>query len=260
MTLHILGLHLRDTTNIGDRHCHPLDYFDLASPFRARVEIHDVRSIPTHISPDVVVLGGGAIGKFGPEVVKAFPEARKIGWGIGVTSGDLEPAAARLHQRRARGFDFWASRDYGSHDHYVPCASCMHNFFDSVPPPFYDTVVFGHAGRASLADEAQSLGLPYLENNDPGGIDAALAHIASGRKVIASSFHGVYWATLMGRSVSMIPFGSKFFNLKFCPPAATSVEDAIKVGLRFPDALEDSRALNRHFFEFVINYIAKGVR
>ena len=69
--------------------------------------------------------------------------------------------------------------------------------------------------------------------------------------VVTSSYHGAYWASLMGRRVVMLPFGSKFMSLKYRPPVATSVQEGVQLAQAFPDALHDARQHTSSFYERV---------
>lgn len=58
----ILGIHFRNTPNVGDRVCCPLDYFDLSDNNRHSVHIADLNDYCDPADWDVVILGGGALG------------------------------------------------------------------------------------------------------------------------------------------------------------------------------------------------------
>lgn len=249
----ILGLHIRDSKNIGDRNCHPLDYIKFSEDQISA----DVRNPPLDYDPDIVILGGGAIAYTAPEIRKQFPKALLISWGIGHSERKLQPVSYDHHLRLGEGFALWGSRDFAPGLEYVPCASCLHPFFDNIPKPKYPAIVFGHAGVNPLKDDAEALGIPYFNNTNSGGIEAALDHIASGSTVISSSYHGALWAVLMGRKVCMIPFGTKFFSQKFRPPHAQSVSHGIAEANSFDDALTDSRKMSKRFEERVAKLIAK---
>lgn len=245
--LTILGLHIRETKNIGDASCHPLDYIDIRTDKTDRQISADMRRPPEDVRPDVVVLGGGAIAYQAPKIAALYPKALLVGWGIGFSKRVLEPVVNDDHANLKNGFALWGSRDFGTGLDYAPCASCMNPLFDDIAPPVHKAVVYGHAGARPLKDEAVALGLPYFDNTSKGGLEAALRHLGSGEIVITSSYHGAYWSTLLGRKVAMIPFGSKFFSLKHRPPAVETVAAGLKAAKPLKNALADCRADSLRF-------------
>lgn len=227
--LNVLGLHYRNTKNIGDRNCHPLDYVNLVSEScEVNIVKADVRSIPDDFFPDVVVFGGGAIAPHSSEINTRFPQAIKIAWGIGHTTGNKEIIKEGAHKKYQEGFSLYGTRDYKTGGEYTPCSSCLSNLFDYPRDPTEKVVVYGHAGKMPLKDYAERHGLPYMDNTQhKEGLSGVVRHLSRGEKIITSSYHGAFWSSLLGRKVSMIPFGSKFYNLKHVPFIAESFEEAL---------------------------------
>lgn len=247
MPLKILGVHYRDTKNIGDKYCHPLDYFSYERSMDDVTVKCDVRNIPDDIDRDVVIIGGGAIARHCTELIEAYPTAIHVAWGIGITRKDMSVVNSATHEKFSRGYKLYGCRDYRATDFYVPCASCMHPLFDVESAPVHDVVVYGHAGKMPLKDEAEKLSLPYMENNDKSGFYGAINFLASGSTVVTSSYHGAYWATLLGKKVAVIPFGSKFYSLRNLPPFVESVRDGVEQAKSFPSALIETRGITLHF-------------
>jgi hypothetical protein len=114
----------------------------------------------------------------------------------------------------------------------------MHPAFDLEYEIEHEVVYYGHHPLAPL-EWARELGLgPVLTN---AGTDMArvVAFLGSGRVIVTSSYHGVYWGRLLGRTVVPQPRGSKFWHL---PPAG-------------PGMLEDHRALNRTFHQAALSLL-----
>lgn len=243
----ILGLHFRSTNNLGDRTCHPLDYFDLTSGGLNQVTCADVRAFPFIEKLDVVVFGGGALGTLSQRVREIYPNAAFVGWGVGCTSRNMAPVNAVAHDKASAGFSLWGARDWGASQDYVPCVSCMSPIFDEELTIRHETVVYGHSGVRPLKSEAEKLGLPYMDNTTPVTLREALEFLASGETVITSSYHGAYWGTLLGRKVAMIPFGAKFFSLKHRPPVAEDIASGRRIAVSTAGVLEESRSLNLNF-------------
>lgn len=254
MSVKVLGVHIRNSKNIGDKNCHPLDYFKVAKDQTSE----DFRELPEGLKPDVVIVGGGAIAYTAPAIKKAYPKSVLVGWGIGHSERKLETVDSQKHRELGNGYSLWGARDYLAGLDHVPCASCMHSFFDDIPEAKHKVVVFGHAGVNPLGEESSSLGVPYFDNTHKGGLKAALEHIASGETVISSSYHGALWGLLMGRKVAMIPFGTKFFSMKYVPPAVKSVSEGISEARAFKHALAEYRELNIGFADRIRKIISLG--
>jgi len=258
----ILGLHFRETTNIGDRSCHPLDYFDFSKNGANTVVREDINLKRTSSNaPHFVIVGGGAIGGLS-SLQKRFPKSSFIGWGIGSTSRSLAPVDDHYHKRVSKGFTLWGGRDWSAVDTYVPCVSCMSPIFDETFEPKYDVVVYGHASRKSLEYEAKLLRLPYLDNCSSETLYDALSFLASGRIIVTSSYHGAYWGMLLGRRVAVIPFGSKFYNFKHMPVMSENISSGMHVARKFDnfkDILSETREINRLFAQSVETIIDKRV-
>lgn len=255
MGVTVLGVHYRDTKNIGDRYCHPLDYVSYERSMDDSTIRCDVRHLPDNVDPDVVVIGGGAIARHCPELKSIYPNAVHIAWGIGITRADLTQVNASTHEKFASGYSLYGCRDYRAMNSYVPCASCLHPIFDTDFDVMHDVVVYGHAGKKPLKDEADRLGLPYMENNDASGFEGVIRFLASGKTVVTSSYHGAYWAALLDKKVSVIPFGSKFYSLRNLPPLVENISEGIENALDFPSALQEARGITHHFSTHVGNIV-----
>ncbi|NBT43027.1 MAG: hypothetical protein EBT20_21685, partial [Alphaproteobacteria bacterium] len=202
----VFALHQCDTTNIGDRSCCPLDYFSFFSESIGAAIRRDVRKFDQNPADvDAIILGGGALGGVAQNIAKAYPNSIKIAWGIGATSPVQAPVSSELHYQNSEAFDLYGCRDYGASDIFVPCVSCMSPLFDQSFEIAHKTVVFGHSSKCPLDIQAESLGIPYADNETCKSMHQAMEFLGSGEHVITSSYHGAYWATLLGRKVSMIP-------------------------------------------------------
>jgi hypothetical protein len=210
----ILALHIRDTRNAGDRWSCPLDYLDLG----AEVIFGDMRQ-PPDCRPDLVVYGGGSI--------TASPDFKRwscpvVAWGVGHNerANPSHEAMQREHDRAAALCDLYFSRDRVDGHEWVPCASCLHPVFDEAIEPTHEVVRYSAARRITVEG-----GGPHMTNED-GSIEDAVRFIGSGATVVTSSYHGAYWARLLGREVRMVEWGTKFryvpdIGLQACRAANT---------------------------------------
>lgn len=219
----ILGLHIRDTKNAGDRASCPLDYFEFPGAVAA-----DMRT-PPQCEPDMVIYGGGSI-TASPDF-HAWP-CPVVAWGVGhhVRRKPWQDAMQAEHERAASLCAHYFPRDMLDGFSVVPCVSCMHPVFDERIEPEHDAVRYSAARRVDVSAD----GIPHMTNED-GDIEQAVRFLASGRKVVTSSYHGAYWAWLLGREVQIEPWGSKFFympalSLEACREANRMAYCAVRNG------------------------------
>lgn len=224
----VLSLSLREDRNIGDARCSPHWYFPIPGD-------HLPLNSDNHPPADVIVFGGGAIAG---RAAKYQTPAKKIAWGIGHTVRGAYSAEHLRHD--VRGFELYGSRDYG-HGDWVPCASCMAPEFDSVPEPVALFTFYGHA---------QIIPMSHV-NNDCMDFARVIAHLASGETVITSSYHGMYWALLLGRRVVARPFGAKFFGL----PWKSEWDGRDLVFDADRSRMDEARSANLSFWERVKRYV-----
>lgn len=196
----ILGLHIRDSKNAGDRWSTPLEYFDF--PGR-EVVCADMRT-PPECLPELVIYGGGSI--------TASPDFHGwpcpvVAWGVGhhVRRPPWRAEMQGEHTRAAALCAQYFPRDSVESFAVTPCASCMHPVFDEELRPVHPVVRYSAARRVDVADGIA----PHMTNED-GTIEEAVRFLASGEVVVTSSYHGAYWAGLLGREVRIVPWGSKF--------------------------------------------------
>ena len=163
---------------------------------------------------DAVIYGGGKItgglaATFGPGDLGA---AHRIAWGISTVQSSR---FSLKYWRAYRRLSLVGTRDWGDDRFdYAPCASCMSPFFDQPAEPEHDVVAYLHHWRSGEMNMAVPDGIPVLDNKH-GSLEAAIAHIASGRTVVSNSYHGTYWGLLLGRKVLCVPFSKKFSAIAF---------------------------------------------
>lgn len=202
--------HLRDTQNVGDRSCSPFDYLDWGDATASDLRDDDT---PEY---DIGIYGGGKIfgGLSSYQGVRRRKGATNIAWGVGT----VQTFRFSPRYRKARKLmDLVGSRDYGDNRYrYAPCPSCLAPFFDAPPAPVHEVVFYAHAGKTGGMKMTAPPGMPVL-TNECDDLDTALRFIASGATVVSNSYHGVYWALLMGRRTLCVPFSNKFNNYRQAP-------------------------------------------
>lgn len=240
-----INFHRRNPKNIGDMMSTPVPHFNILAKF-ATIEIFRYRERQDlHLKP--VIIGGG--GLFSNEffadrladIVASAPR-HLICWGAGQNTHD---SAVVSYPDVLRNFDLVGLRDHGSPYEWVPCASCMDPAFDNQQHPVHEVVLYNHTDFPGL----KASGLPELENSVTD-FSAVITFLASGATVVTTSYHGAYWATLLGRRVVVInPFSSKFHAFRHPPVLARDSDwkSALARAVSYPDALEECRDANKRF-------------
>ncbi|MCV2893787.1 polysaccharide pyruvyl transferase family protein [Lentibacter sp. XHP0401] len=240
-------LHHRNTDNVGDLSCSPHDYFDFG---KAAVADFGSPVPPTHR----LIMGGGQIWKSCVRTQRRGGHRAKhsVIWGVGIGPQAVRsPEYTEMREScaligtRCAGLESLGAR-------YVPCASAMSAHFESAPAPSHELVMFAHAKYSD--DIPRLAGTPEM-NNTNVSLKDAIHFIASGETVLTNSYHGTYWALLLGRRVICIPFSQK---MRFFPDPPTLAkphnwQKHIGKAQRAEGALEKARALSRAFYDDVMN-------
>jgi hypothetical protein len=239
-----------DKSNVGDWFCPPFRYFSFPGTHTADVLPLDTAPLQPH-----VLLGGGGLlaQTFHPHLQKLAdlrPKLRSlVAWGVGESenidrAGGFVLPFAGPPPDYLKAFDLVGVRDYGTPHRWVPCASCMHPDFLSPAPVTHPIALYEHK-RIPIPIE----GFPRL-SNDGADLPRALNFLASAEVIITNSYHGAYWATLLGRRVIAIPNMSKMYRLKHLP-VLCRVEHwkkAIDLTTTYPNALAECRNANLAFY------------
>ena len=227
--------------NIGDRLCGPAQYF---WPDRVR----NVGFKYELTQPENAILGGGQVfgqtSKFSQYLIEN-PVGTLVAWGIATPLRGKADASVRDVSSR---FSLFGTRNFDWRDdlRFVPCASCMSPAFDAVPQPKHDVVIYAH--RKKTPDLVAQDGIPYMTNSLRTAREA-IDFIAQGETVVTSSYHGVYWAQLLGRKVICIPYNEKFSTLQFTPKMSTAGtwHDDLNLASRTDPLLDAYREINTKF-------------
>jgi hypothetical protein len=242
-----------DRGNSGDWYSPPFRYFDFLGG--EWIDIYG-KDVPPRGS--LVVIGGG--GLISPQ--KGFKKIRWLlkhrtcviwgageNWVIDVKAGYLPQADIPLpsYLKRAR---LLGLRDYTGIYNHVPCASCMHEAFNR-DYEIERRIGFYCHKRIDLPANGHE-----MTTNDGNDLEEKLAFLGGCEYVVTNSYHGAYWAALLGRRVACIPFGSKFYRLN-APVVFTkpdNLSDQAILGRDYPSTdgyLEFCRRKNREFGRLV---------
>jgi hypothetical protein len=273
--MEIANVFRADDTNVGDWHCAPFRYFDLG---RTCLDILDFD--PAKDSADaaakaiagrhVVLGGGGLIANTFHQKVAHLAEQRPrllslVAWGIGESehvdrSGGLVPPYPGALPRHMDAFHLIGMRDtggiLGSQVEWAPCVSCMAPEFDQNRTITREAVIYEHK-RIPLPMD----GLDRM-SNEGRSLESKVAFLGSAELVITNSYHGVYWATLLGRRVLAVPNMSKMYRFRHSPVIceAESWQRYAPLAVAYPEALDECRLATKAFHNKVLELHARSVR
>ena len=243
----IYEFHRQHRGNAGDFFCNPSRYFKDFSATTRPIQLQNKpRYQVTDAEGKIVIVGGG--GLIHPsftdnitQIVKQQP-AKLIVWGIG----------SNYDVNKDRGYPEWIDeadmlglRDYKAGvGEYLPCATCMHRAFDNSYSVRYDKVYYLHGNK-----EKPNVDAPVLTNKSKD-IFRIINFLASGETVVTNSYHGAYWAMLLGRNVQVVPWSTKFTTFKYPPAMLESIHEVSNDTITLPTGyLEECRDLNKNFYE-----------
>jgi len=243
----VVSLYRSSCRNVGDWHSAPVRYFPLLNG--RIINILSVKKSVILIDADVIVGGGGM---FTPKNNDRFkfihlaPGRRLVGWGVGENrhfkKDWIKGQPFKLPDWAYR-CDLLGVRDWGTSMRWVPCVSCLHPDFENPKPPIHDIVVYEH-----MDHPIDIVGFPKRSNKGKD-IKTTLAFLASGRVVITSSYHGAFWATLLGRSVVAFPFSTKFYGMRHRPVLSRPADwkKAVEMAVMYPQAFAECRKATLSF-------------
>lgn len=244
-------IHYSNDSNVGDKYSAPYHYFDFG-----KYNVINMRHMGSVIDYDAAIFGGGAIaGNIITQGATKRVKARKlIGWGIGRTIRGVKNAECKLPLDYPTDFDLIGARDYCDITPkglgFVPCVSCMHPRFDYSYRVQKKFVAFLNAKRTIPRFAAHDMKpCDVMLNNT--SLERAINHIGSAEVVITNSYHGAYWAMLLGRGVIVHrPYSSKFYHFKW-PVAHTYMDSFAHIKnistYRHKGVLQECRKLNEEF-------------
>jgi hypothetical protein len=241
--IRIVFKHLSKTQNIGDRSCSPYAHIaDLSSEITP-LDLYD----PTPPC-DAVVYGGGKI--FGSLHASLNANdrqaARRIAWGVSTVQ--TNPLSLRYFLSR-KSMHLIGSRDFGDTRYdYAPCVSCMSPIFDEPFKIEHDVVFYAHHEKTQQMHLHVPSHIPTMDNH-AASMEEAVRFIGSGHTVVSNSYHGIYWALLLGRHVLCVPFSNKFHHYRLSPGYARASDwvKSLKMARRHDEMLGLSRQATAKF-------------
>lgn len=260
-------LHHYDRINQGDVLSGPYHYFDFGMPYeKISWDKQIIKPAPIAAgSKDTIIMGGGIyFAKNKPRLENLLNRIDKIiGWGIGLDiRADPENFVKRFSLLGTR--ERQSSLIDNESVFYVPCASCMHPAFEAfvgeysperTKPTASKTVLHTNGGfnERELASLFEEQGIERTKTSSD--FETTLSNLQNAACVVTNSYHGAYWASLMGKKVvclkTEVPkWDGLHENIVFSTPE--DVEDAISRAESIPATyLAECRSLNRDFYDRV---------
>lgn len=266
----------KDEDNVGDWYSSPAKYFHLPGE-TADIWQMDFEFMPQH--DNVIFGGGGLIGQMRPmgHVITNLKNENKrlYAWGLGehiYISMDEQtqfmPPMDISYPFYIRKFDLLGIRDHYPNLYtaipsarWVPCASCMHEALDKEYEVKHDVAFFTHKqlpmGLIHMMPK-QTWDYPHMWNDNNQTFEEVIEFLGSADVICTNSYHGAYWATLLGKVVVAFPWSSKFYGLKHRPlfcPAPDWLNALDREQRQYKGALEECREANVEFHKELINHI-----
>ncbi len=254
-------LHLRKTTNLGDLSCCPADGFPVFDHCE-RLHVTEWESVESGVP---LIFGGGGLFMPGTSgIFRAAAQRHPVAvWGAGLNfqreqfSPEVEDALVYGLKQCAlvgvRNFSF-------AHKHgfvHVPCPSATSTAFNylNYEGPIHLCRAYEHYDRRFAGAR-----IPSLTNTSPSFYEA-IRWIAGSRFLVTNSYHGAYWASLLGRQVILWNpqhFGNRFVDLT--APTVRNFEELFTTigalsGFRSAPCLDAARQENRDFCKRILAWL-----
>ncbi|QDU89365.1 Polysaccharide pyruvyl transferase [Pirellulimonas nuda] len=257
----LLCVYRVDPSNLGDWFSAPQRYFGFLTHSRKQ----DIRSLTRRdlkriesTNGTIVIGGGGLLGRtaFSGQIDKIMQlkAGKVVVWGAGFNDRSLhQDQSPRFRSERL----LVGLRDDQAEYGWVPCASCMLPDLSLEYPVQHEVVVYHHAWHTKEGRLKQLSRFPSMSNNSTPVLSEILRFLGSGETVVTNSYHGAYWAILMGRrAVVFDPFSVKFRKFRHEPAFLDDDLDcSLKSARVYPDALEECRRANLNFAQQVLAFI-----
>lgn len=211
--------------NVGDCLTHPVDYFNWGFKSQ-KYALGSPASSYLRTRPSVVIVGGGGIVRHPTRndwlamcrIAAELPiDIPMVVWGMGLNDhGRLDIAYdSELEFIERRPNVLVGLRDR-FHRNYLPCVSCMRPEFDERFTIVRDIGLYVHESY-DLALDYPKMSNAFVDDPEQHFRDV-VSFLGSSELVITNSYHGAYWATLLGTRVIVAnPFSNKFLGFKFEP-------------------------------------------
>jgi polysaccharide pyruvyl transferase WcaK-like protein len=195
----VIFLHETKTVNTGDLKCQPKLYYDVPNS-----DVGDIRLFKNFDDYDVVVVGGGGLIDLdyfddSLEYISRLEDKKKIIWGAGQNSYRY------TYPEYVADYDLIGLRDSVFKNLkmnrflYVPCVSCKSDLFDDV--------TITNLMNKLVEKNTHIINFETAKNSDP--MDEVIEKIARAKVIVTNTYHGTYWASLLGKTVYTVETTTK---------------------------------------------------
>lgn len=249
----VYNIHHFATFNIGDLSCAVSQYFPLGC------EVQNIWAFEPEPGSTAIFGGGGLFHDAFREQIKKFvetPGTKTILWGIGTNTHGVE----------SDPYPEWIDkcvvglRDYPTKYRWVPCPSCMSPLFDEPREITREVVVYRHAWESVLPpiDQPTETNNSVEDGKPMKGMKEVLDFLGSAEYVVTDTYHGMYWATLLGRKVIAYPYSTRHRMMRYKVPLLEVSEDwktATAHAKSYPEAINECREANISFYNDVLKLL-----
>jgi polysaccharide pyruvyl transferase WcaK-like protein len=179
----------------------------------------------------IIVGGGGLLRKYFEvpltNILKIAKKNKLVFWGVGLDNYVKEKSYTTLDKTnifKIATRDFYDNTSYD----YVPCPSCLSALFDLYINHQKISSAYGLYLHRDYSEQIENdlSNVPSLYNHEAKTLNESLKFLSSRNIIITNSFHGLYWSTLLGKKVIVVPwidkegdigFSHKFKSFKYKP-------------------------------------------
>ena len=254
--MNIFEVHRKTKNNIGDYWCNPSRYFEFPN-----IQSGEILYNNFPITEQSLIVGGGGLihKKFSQHIQMLLDKNPKVSalWGIGHNF-------SKKFERKSNDayYPQWTNRSTlvgirdwidGHHDTYLTCVSCMHPAFDKKYTVKRDVVFYTHAFKSKYQYTEGDI---WMKNSEKD-FDKVIEFLGSSRTVVTDSYHGAYWAQLLGKDVRVLSWSVKFDYMKHTPSFLPHISEWGNSTPSFStdEFLEESRDLNNKFYQKFLNLL-----
>lgn len=256
----IYEVHRKVKNNIGDAYCNPSRYFSFDN-----LKTEEVLNKNLNIKDENLIIGGGGlIHKEFQFYLKSLLDQspkKSVIWAIGHNFGPKHVSKCHADvyfPSWLRSADLVGIRDWipEHEDVYLPCVSCMHNAFDKEYESKFPVGFFIHSYKTAFEYKLTDRVLEnkYLD------FENAIKFLGESQIVVTDSYHGAYWAQLLGKPVITGNWSVKFHHFKYPVTRTNNLNEWFKCKLpAMPPTnfLNESRNLNKNFYQKVLKLFEK---
>jgi len=245
----IYEVHRKVKNNVGDLYCNPSRYFNIECA-SGELMYNDYPIEDNHL----IVGGGGLIHKKFSKHIQMLTQknpATTTLWAIGHNFSTRHVQKEKgdvyypkwIEDCNLVGIRDWIE-DYEKY--YLPCVTCMHPAFEKQYSERHEVVYFTHAFKSKFTNPDNH---PYIKNNIIN-FEKIISFLGSARNIVTDSYHGAYWAQLLGKNVQVLSWSVKFDHMKYQPHFIQSINEPFKKTNNSVDGfLDECKDYNVKFYQ-----------